>query len=197
LVETKILGVTHRLPYLEKVISHISAEAEKSSGKGKFRIGLESVASDYHEHEFWKPLVEALRKNPRIEIVFIDSRYGRDISRRTERTKKGLEVMLASGAKIKSKGASLNEIHKGEYVMDILRTKFFAKKIKRENLNLAVMGNDHAFSVARLLKLPYHYIGRTQYRRPRRRSSRKEFAPIVKKRKITKERRNRKTSRRK
>jgi hypothetical protein len=183
LAETKILGIRHEMQNLDAIVKSVNWYVARR--KGPIRIGIEVSKSDYENSDFWKAFIEQLKANPKIQIEFLDSKYGRDISEKTNRLF-GVRSKARRYGLHKTPGAD-KQILRGEFVKDKLRSEFMARRVMKTKPHIAIMGGQHAIDISRLTGFPYRIIGGTKTSTiVSRKYGNRKLSEIIKKRKAKK-----------
>ena len=157
---TRIVGVNHNLKkivsLLPKLLKEIDSQVAEIEGK-KVKVGVESTQEHVGKSWLWRKVVEHLRKNSKVEIVFLDSPKAIEIGYKYQFLAKRIKF----GHTVPKE--ELKKFDKMEYVIVELRDKHIQKAIEKKQTQLNILGSKHAYTIGKKLKVTPTYVGTTAF----------------------------------
>ena len=161
---TKIIGVKHDphkiVSLLPRLLEEIDSQIAGIESK-RVKVGIESTRKYFERSWLWKNVVEHIKKNPRVEVAFLDSTIATKIAYEYEYLAKRIKYSFKYGYEITKE--ELNKFDKMEYVIVELRDRQMQKAIEKKQTDLNILGNIHAYTIGKKLKVKPTYVGTTAF----------------------------------
>jgi len=156
-MQTAIIGVAHKDTYVKETLRKVLAQRKSNK---PFVVAIEESATFVDTVVFWSALKHMLQRSDGVKVAFLGSPRAENISSEAFDTLKYSAWLKAFNEHLSVE--EIEHMNKGLYVMTKLRDKYFIKKIRNLQPDVAVLGPGHAYSVGKALRTPVTYVGCTE-----------------------------------